>query len=49
LKEIEKYLKMGAVVVGECKFGVDCDSKEMQKIYELAQKYNVPILMHWLA
>ncbi|MCW3092923.1 MAG: amidohydrolase 2 [Ferruginibacter sp.] len=48
IEEIEKYLKMGAVVIGECKFGVDCDSKEMQKIYELAQKFNVPILMHWL-
>ncbi|CAL1520554.1 amidohydrolase family protein [Chitinophaga sp. MM2321] len=45
--EIEKYLKLGAVVIGELKFGVDCDSKEMQKIYELAQAYNVPVLMHW--
>lgn len=46
--EIEKYLKLGAVIIGECKFGVECDSHEMQKIYELAQKYNAPILMHWL-
>ncbi|RPE09552.1 amidohydrolase [Chitinophaga lutea] len=45
--EIEKYLKLGAVVIGELKFGVDCDSKEMQAIYELAQAYNVPVLMHW--
>ena len=48
IPEIEKYLKMGAVIIGECKFGVDCDAHEMQKIYELAQKYNVPVLMHWL-
>ena len=45
--EIEKYLKMGAVMIGELKFGVECDSPEMQKIYELAQAYNVPVLMHW--
>lgn len=45
--EIEKYLKLGAVVIGELKFGVDCDSKEMQQIYELAQAYDVPVLMHW--
>jgi predicted TIM-barrel fold metal-dependent hydrolase len=47
IQEIEKYLKLGAVVIGETKFGVECDSPEMQKIYELAQAYNVPILMHW--
>lgn len=47
IMEIEKYLKLGAPVIGECKFGVECDSPEMQKIYQLADKYNVPILMHW--
>ncbi len=37
--EIEKYLKLGAVIIGELKFGVACDSPEMQKIYdELRQK-----------
>ncbi|MEO8416952.1 MAG: amidohydrolase family protein [Ginsengibacter sp.] len=45
--EIEKYLKLGAVIIGELKFGVECDSPEMQKIYQLAQTYNVPVLMHW--
>ena len=47
VKEIEKYLKLGAPIVGESKFGVECDSAEMQKIYELAQSYKVPVLMHW--
>ncbi|MCE6987978.1 amidohydrolase family protein [Dyadobacter sp. CY323] len=46
-KEIEKYLKLGAPIIGELKFGVDCDSKEMQKIYQLAEEYKVPVLMHW--
>ena len=46
-REIERYLKLGGVVIGEQKFGVECDSPEMQKIYELAQAYRVPVLMHW--
>lgn len=45
--DLEKYLKKGAVVIGEQKFGVECDSPEMQKIYQLAQEYDVPVLMHW--
>jgi predicted TIM-barrel fold metal-dependent hydrolase len=47
LETIEKYLKAGAVVIGEQKFGVDCDAPEMQKLYALAQAYSVPVLMHW--
>lgn len=44
---IEQYLKRGGVVIGEQKFGVACDSPAMQRIYELAQEYQVPVLMHW--
>ena len=47
IPEIEKYLKLGAKMIGELKFNVDCDSEEMQKIYQLAQEYDVPVLMHW--
>ncbi len=47
VKEIEKYLKLGAPIIGELKFGVQCDSPEMQKIFQLAQEYDVPVLMHW--
>lgn len=47
IPEIEKYLKLGALIIGESKFGVECDSPEMQKIYQLAEAYNVPVLMHW--
>jgi predicted TIM-barrel fold metal-dependent hydrolase len=46
-REIERYLKLGGVIIAEQKFGVECDSAEMQKIYELAQAYRVPVLMHW--
>jgi predicted TIM-barrel fold metal-dependent hydrolase len=44
---IERYLRRGAVVIGEQKFGVDCDSPEMQKIFRLAEAHHVPVLMHW--
>jgi predicted TIM-barrel fold metal-dependent hydrolase len=47
IKEIEKYLKLGAPIIGEMKFNVECDSPEMQSVYQLAQKYNVPVLMHF--
>lgn len=45
--EIEKYLKLGAVIIGEQKFAVQCDSAESQKLYELAAAYDVPILLHF--
>lgn len=45
--EIEKYLKLGAKVIGESKFGVEVDSPEMQRIYKLAEAYDVPVLMHF--
>jgi predicted TIM-barrel fold metal-dependent hydrolase len=45
--EIERVLKLGAVLIGEQKFGVECDSPAMQKIYQLAKAHRVPVLMHW--
>jgi predicted TIM-barrel fold metal-dependent hydrolase len=45
--EVEKYLKLGAVIIGEQKFGVPCDSRESQILYELAAEYRVPILLHF--
>jgi predicted TIM-barrel fold metal-dependent hydrolase len=44
---IDKYLQKGAVAIAEQKFGVDCDSPGMQRIYELAAHNHVPVLMHW--
>ena len=47
-REIERYLKLGGVVIAEQKFGVECDSKEMQRVYRLAGSPTVcPVLMHW--
>ncbi len=45
--ELEKYLKLGAVIIAEQKFGVDCDSKASHAIAELAQEYKVPVLLHF--
>ena len=46
-QEIEKYLKLGAIGIGEQKFNVECDSKQMQLIFDIAQEYGVPVLMHF--
>ncbi len=45
--EIAKYLDLGAIVIGEQKFGVECDSAESQLLYALAAEHRVPILMHF--
>ncbi len=45
--EIERYLRLGAKVIGEQKFGVECDSPESERIYALAEKYGVPVLLHF--
>lgn len=47
IAEIERYLRLGARVIAEQKFGVACDSAEMQAIYALARAHRVPVLMHW--
>ena len=44
---IEGYLRRGAVMIAEQKFGVECDSPEMQQLYRLAEEHRVPVLMHW--
>ena len=46
-KEIETYLKLGAVILGEQKFNVQCDSQRSQLLYALAGEYQVPILLHF--
>ena len=44
---IEKYLKAGAIGIGEQKFHVDSDSKPMQLIADIARDHKVPVLMHF--
>lgn len=44
---LEKYLKMGALGIGEQKFHVGCDSSHIQLVAEIAQEHGVPVLMHF--
>ncbi len=46
-ESVEKYLKLGAKVIGEQKFGVECDSPQSFELYALAQDYRVPVLLHF--
>lgn len=44
---LEKFLKAGAIGIGEQKFHVECDSKAMQLVAEIARHHGVPVLMHF--
>jgi uncharacterized protein len=46
-KEIRKYLRRGAIGIGEQKFQVDCDSVFLQRIADVAADFGVPVLMHF--
>ncbi len=46
-KTLEKYLKGGAIGIGEQKFPVACDSPAIQMVAEVAQEFGVPVLMHF--
>lgn len=45
--EINKYVDLGAIIIGEQKFTVECDSPESQKLYALATEHKIPILLHF--
>jgi len=44
---IERYLKAGAIGIGEQKFHVECDSTAMQLVAGIAAHHGVPVLMHF--
>ena len=44
---LEKYLKMGALGIGEQKFPVDADSKAIDLVADIAQEHQVPVLLHF--
>jgi hypothetical protein len=46
-KVLERFLKAGAIGIGEQKFHVECDSKGMQLVASIAHHYAVPVLMHF--
>jgi predicted TIM-barrel fold metal-dependent hydrolase len=43
---IERFLKMGAIGIGEQKFPVDADSPHIDLVAEIAREHGVPVLMH---
>lgn len=45
--EIVKYIELGAIMIGEQKFGVECDSEASQRLYAVAADFQVPILLHF--
>lgn len=45
--ELEKWLRKGAVGIGEQKFQVDCDSPAIEEVAEVAQEFRVPVLLHF--
>jgi len=44
---LDKFLKAGAIGIGEQKFHVECDSKAMQLVADIARHHAVPVLMHF--
>jgi predicted TIM-barrel fold metal-dependent hydrolase len=44
---IEKYLKMGAIGIGEQKFPVEADSSHIELIASIAEQHRVPVLLHF--
>jgi predicted TIM-barrel fold metal-dependent hydrolase len=44
---LERFLKAGAIGIGEQKFHVECDSKAMQLVADIARDHGVPVLMHF--
>lgn len=44
---LERYLKAGAIGIGEQKFPVDADSKHIDLVADIARDHNVPVLLHF--
>src|SRR5579864_4048904 len=44
---LEKYLKMGALGIGEQKFPVEVDSRYIDLVAAIAEEHHVPVLLHF--
>ena len=47
VETLSTYLDRGAIGIGEEKFSVPVDSKEMRAIFDLARDRKVPVLLHF--
>jgi predicted TIM-barrel fold metal-dependent hydrolase len=45
--EIRRFLRRGAIGIGEQKFRVQTDGKHFERIARLAEEFGVPVLMHF--
>ena len=45
--EIRKFLRRGAIGIGEQKFRVQTDGRQFERIAKLAEEFGVPVLMHF--
>ena len=45
--EIRRFLKRGAIGIGEQKFRVSTDGRHFERIARLAEEFSVPVLMHF--
>lgn len=46
-RNLEKYLELGAIGIGEQKFNLEIDSKPMLQLYDIAREFGVPVLLHF--
>ncbi len=46
-EEVERYLKLGGIGIGEQKFNVESDSAFLDVIASIAREFHVPVLMHF--
>ena len=44
---IERYIRMGAIGIGEQKFPVACDSQSIDGIAKIAERHHIPVLLHF--
>jgi uncharacterized protein len=44
---LEKYLRLGAIGIGEQKFPVEADSKAIDLVASIAEEHAVPVLLHF--
>jgi len=46
-KQLENDLQAGAIGIGEVKLPLACDAPEMERIYDVARAWKVPVLIHF--
>src|SRR5688500_8452001 len=45
-RQLEKYLKAGAIGIGAVRLPLECDAREMERRYDVARVRTVPVFIH---